>query len=232
MTREETVTDYRPELDIAGMPERMRSLRINRGYPVPWFVADLPDGTPEFRAMSGDKWMSAVRQRLCWVCGQKLGSYLSFVLGPMCGINRTTSEPPCHHECAVWSSKNCPFMARPRMVRREGDEIAEQCKENVAGCAIRRNPGVALVWVTKSYEVFDDGRGRPLIHIGEPISMTWFAEGREATRDEVEESVRSGLPILAEAAKSDPRALADLEKRATWLKDWYPRAMLSMLVED
>src|SRR5262245_60746512 len=108
----------RPELD-PNLPDRMRSLPIDeRGYPVPWFVAYV-DGKPEFRAMDRDKWREAVRMHLCWVCGQKLGSYVVFVLGPMCGITRTTSEPPCHIDCARWSAKNCPFLARPKMVRRE-----------------------------------------------------------------------------------------------------------------
>jgi hypothetical protein len=66
---------------------------------VPWFVAWF-DGKPEFRAMDGLKWIRAVREHLCWVCGGRLGVWQTFVLGPMCGINRTTVEPPCHLECA------------------------------------------------------------------------------------------------------------------------------------
>jgi hypothetical protein len=43
-----------------------------RGFPVPWFVAWF-DGKPEFRAMDGLKWIRAVREHLCWVCGGRLG---------------------------------------------------------------------------------------------------------------------------------------------------------------
>jgi hypothetical protein len=35
----------------------------------------------------------------------------SFVVGPMCGINRNSAEPPSHKECAQWSARNCPFLS-------------------------------------------------------------------------------------------------------------------------
>src|SRR4029077_8964998 len=112
----------RPELEP--LPERMRHLPVNsKGYPVPWFVAWV-DGQPEFRAMDGAKFRRAIREKLCWVCGGKLGVYVCLVAGPMCGINRTSSEPPCHLECAQWSARNCPFLSNPRQVRREDEVIS------------------------------------------------------------------------------------------------------------
>jgi hypothetical protein len=194
----------RPELDLATMPVRMQRLAIDdRGYPVPWFVAWL-DGKPEFRAMDAAKWTRAVRERRCWVCGDPLGAYLTFVVGPMCGINRTTAEPPCHRECAVWSAKNCPFLARPHMVRRE-DEVAAELSVNFPGTPILRNPGVTLLWTTRRYSVFNDGTGKPLIHLGDPVDVVWVCEGRAATREEVEASIAGGLPFLQEQAEAQDR---------------------------
>src|SRR4029077_13980041 len=136
-----------------------------------------------------------VKERRCWVCDGKLGAYVTFVIGPMCAVNRTTAEPPSHRECAIWSARNCPFLARPRMVRRE-DELTKEGQENVAGCPILRNPGVACVWTTRSYETWEaDNRG-VLLEIGDPLEVEWFAEGRKATRAEVEESMRTGMPLL------------------------------------
>ena len=78
----------------------------------------------------------------------------------LCGINRTSSEPPSHHECAVWSAVNCPFLSNPRMVRREDEEINNQrLRDNAAGFAITRNPGVAMIWNTRQYEVFKTENG-------------------------------------------------------------------------
>ena len=200
------MTTYRPELTREPMPERIANLPVDRGYPVPWFVARMPDGTPEFRAMDREKWRQAVNHRRCWVCGDPLGKWLSFVVGPMCGVNRTTSEPPCHLDCAVWSARFCPFLSRPHMVRREDDLInTEGLEANAPGFAIARNPGVALVWTTTSYEVFKAHTGGTgyLIEMGPAAHVRWFAEGRPATRAEVDRSVVSGLPALAAKCTED-----------------------------
>src|SRR5258708_35755545 len=117
------------------LPSRMLSLPIDdRGYVVPWFV-DWIDGKPEFRAMDGKKFVRAVREKLCWVCGERLGRYMTFVAGPMCGINRTSSEPPSHLECARWSARNWPFLSNPEMIRRIDEKIGGDMS-NVSGHAI------------------------------------------------------------------------------------------------
>src|SRR5690242_9611301 len=138
---------------IADLPERMQRLprvtRNGREIPVPWFV-DWINGEPEFRAMNPEHFVAAIRSRLCWVCGEKMGVNVCFVAGPMCGINRTSSEPPCHGDCARWSAINCPFLSKPNMVRRE-DELLNNAKlvGNSAGIALTRNPGVAMLWYTR-----------------------------------------------------------------------------------
>lgn len=196
------MTPLRPELER--LPARMSTLPIDeRGYPVPWFVA-WQNGKPEFRAMDTQKWIRAVQQRRCWVCGGPLGRHVAFVAGPMCGLNRTSAEPPSHLECAEWSARNCPFLSRPHMVRREDAVInTESLKDRGAGIPIERNPGVAMVWVTTSYRVFDDGKGRPLIEMGPADRVLWYAEGRLATRAEVAASVDSGLPRLRDVARQE-----------------------------
>lgn len=194
----------RPELET--LPPRLQRLPIDeRGYPVPWFVA-WEHGKPEFRAMDGEKWIRAVRERRCWVCGDGLGSFITFVIGPMCGLNRTTAEPGCHRECAQWSARNCPFLSRPHMTRREDDRFNNDTlvKES-AGTALARNPGVMLLWTTKSFQVFNDGRNRPLIHVGEPTSLEFWTQGRIATRAEIAASVESGLPALIAIAEQQER---------------------------
>src|SRR5262245_54991717 len=108
--------------DLPPLPSRIAGLPIDpeRGYPVPWFVA-WHDGKPEFRTADGRKFRQAIRDRLCWVCGQPLGRHLVFVIGPMCTVNRVTVEPPCHLDCAEFSVRACPFLSKPQMTRREND---------------------------------------------------------------------------------------------------------------
>lgn len=211
------------KVNFETLPARMKSLPVDeRGYPVPWFVA-WHDGKPEFRAMDLHKFIRAVREKLCWVCGERLGVNICFVAGPMCGINRTSSEPPNHVECAQWSAINCPFLSNPRMVRREDEEINNaKLTENAAGFALSRNPGVAMLWKTRTYDIFDDGRGGKLIQMGEPESVEWFACGRPATREEVQRSIDSGLPNIEAIARQERGGLEALAKAVERFQKWIP----------
>jgi hypothetical protein len=187
-------------------PSRMQTLPIDdRGYPVPWFV-DWIDGKPEFRAMDPKKWVRAVKEKLCWTCGERLGRWLVFVAGPMCGINRTSSEPPSHQECARYSARNCPFLNNPEAIRRV-DNVITGDMSNAPGFALTRNPGVTMLWVCKDYSVFNDGHGKPLLHMGEPDSVEWYSKGKFATREEVLASIESGLPALVSVAQQQDGAM-------------------------
>jgi hypothetical protein len=83
-----------------------------------------------------------------------------------------------------------------------------------AGIMLKRNPGVTLCWTTLNYRVFRDGRGSGvLFNIGDPISVEYFAEGRAATRDEIMQSINSGMPTLRDMAKTDgPEAMVELQQ--------------------
>lgn len=196
--------DLRPELEP--LPERMRSLPVHRGYPVPWFVPWEPDKItgelyPEFRAADQGKRNLAIKCSLCWVCGEKLGSHLAYVIGPMCGITRVTSEPACHLDCATWSARNCPFLSRPDMTRRDLEADYADAQQP-PGMHLDRNPGVSCVWVCREYKLFKDGRGGYLIALGDPEAATFWACGRPATRAEIDHSVNTGLPLLIENDKN------------------------------
>jgi hypothetical protein len=199
----------------------MRDLPLDeRGYPVPWFVAFIK-GKPDFRVMDPVKYKRAISEQRCWVCGAHLGVWKVFTIGPMCAINRTTSEPPSHLDCARWSARNCPFLSRPHMVRREND-MPEGIEGCIGGMMIKRNPGVTLLWVTKSFETWRDPKGGPLIEVGPPESLEWWAEGKHATREQVEHSIETGLPALREIAATQDGAMELLDKRVVEMKEWYP----------
>jgi hypothetical protein len=197
---------YRPELPP--VPDRMRALPIRRGYPVPWFVA-MVDGDYHFPTADLSKMTLALTKRLCWVCGQRMGSYLAFVVGPMCAVNHISSEPPSHLECATFSAAACPFLVRPKMKR---VKTHPEGSTEPPGLYLDRNPGVALVWVTRDFKVRRAGDG-VLFRMDPPIKTYWFAEGRAATRDEVMASFQSGLQFLQKvAAEESPQALAECER--------------------
>lgn len=178
------------------LPVGMKLLaRDPRGYPVPWFVdrkAPPKDGGPDFRVMDGDRLKTAIRERRCWVCGLRLRNEVgTFVAGPMCGVNRTSAEPPAHLECALVSAKKCPFLSHPGRVRDETNLPGGM----MAGHGIMRNPGVTMLW-TSDYQIWRPPGGGLLFEMGKPTAVQWLRMGRPATRAEVLESVESGLPLL------------------------------------
>lgn len=196
------------------MPSRIRKLPVFRGYPVPFFV-DYLNGEPEFRAMDPRKFARCYRERLCWVCGEPLGAFLAFVIGPMCAVNRITSELPNHRECADWAARACPFLSMPKARYRDGKP--EGFKEP-AGVCLDRNPGVAMIWITRSYSLFRASHGNSgyLVNLGEPEDIIAFCEGRKATREEIMYSIDTGIPILRQASieHGEPdEARAQLEKK-------------------
>lgn len=217
------MTENKLRADLPPLPERMRGLPVDeRGYPVPFFVAYI-DGKPDFRVMDSAKYRDAIRFRKCWLCGGPLGRFATFVAGPMCGVNRTSSEPPSHLECARYAACACPFLTRPKATRRDAGMPIE--KKIVGGVSIDRNPGVALLWTSRSFFMFGDGRGGRLFNMGDPASVEWYAEGRPATREEVVTSIESGLPILVDATTRDPlreAAMDELRARLAFMQPLLP----------
>lgn len=191
------------------VPARMAKLPRNKaGYVVPWFVAEI-NGEPDFRVVRVDGCADAVRFELCWLCGQHLGRWSAFVIGPMCSVNRVSAEPPSHIECAEYAVQVCPFLSRPSMRRRDNGKPVEA--EKPAGVMIERNPGVTVLWVTHGGWSPVRAPGGTLFDVGDPERVSWWAHGREATRDEVLASIDSGLPILrGEAEREGPGALREL----------------------
>ncbi|MBO0718309.1 MAG: hypothetical protein J2P55_13360, partial [Rhizobiales bacterium] len=152
----------------------------------------------------------AYSKKLCWLCGQPLGQYFAFVIGPMCSINRVSSEPPSHRDCAEYAVKACPFLNQPKMRRNEKDIPVSG---TMAGIGIMHNPGAVVIWITKSFRPIKAGNGI-LFEVGPPLETLWFTEGRTASRDEVDAAINKGLPYLRNMAEQDgPGGNIELEKR-------------------
>jgi hypothetical protein len=212
-------------------PLRIANLRREaRGYYVPWFVHWPEGGEPDFRVIGSGKFVRAIKENLCWVCGQPRGRYAAFVIGPMCAVNRTSAEPPCHRDCAIYSARACPFLTRPKMRRNEKDLPPETINEDgstktMGGITIARNPGVALVWVTRGWRVLRVFNGH-IIKFDDPEETRWYCEGRPATRDECLKSIDSGLPILMELAQAEgPGAVVELNRLRERALTYLPPAL-------
>jgi hypothetical protein len=217
----------KPRSGLPTIPARMATLPLDhRGYPVPWFVEWI-DGEPDFRVMDRRKWARAVKFGNCWLCGEMQGRHKTFVIGPMCAINRTTSEPACHIGCAEFAATACPFMTLPAAQYRSAELPAGHIE--AAGHASKRNPGVTCLWTTDRFDVFNvdtlatGGVPGQLIRIGEPSAVSWFALAKRASREQVEESIEGGFPALLAAATSQNRyAVAELLSMRAQFTRWLP----------
>ncbi len=200
------------ELMRSPMPTAMRGRPIDhRGFPVPWFVTEKDEhGHWDFVHIQGDRAAEAIAKEVCWVSGQKLGRYRSFCVGPMCVINRTAGDPPVTLAIALWSVKVCPFMSKP-LAKRDRDITEAEYKEmNPNG--ITRNPGVTAIYTTRDYKIIAANQ-RQLFRFGDPEHVTWWREGRPATRKEVDASIDSGIPTLIDMAREQgDGAVRELEK--------------------
>ena len=181
------------------IPKNLQARPVINGFILPWFVDETIDPI-DFRVSDQRKIFKAHRQALCWICGKRRDPTFSFVIGPMCSINRISAEPPAHHDCAMYSVTHCPFLSRPQMKRSPRDLPVD--KIDPPGNMLLRNPGVVAIWVTKDYETSVHPEGL-LFHIGDPLKVQWFRQGQTATRSEVLESIDKGFPLLMNAALND-----------------------------
>lgn len=205
------------------LPDLMAERPVSkRGFPVPFF-ASLIDGEWDFRVINPQSWKACVQQKLCWVCGQRMGGKLAFCVGPMCVVTWTSAEPPSHYSCAQYSALACPFLAAPAM-RRNEKNLPEEVQQP-SGHALMRNPGVAAVLVTRKMRIFKDQNGGPLVEMGQPENVEWYARRGRATRKEIMDSIESGLPELmrlADNGKDREDEHKELGRRLSLAMRWLP----------
>ena len=214
------MTALHPSIANIPMPPRMRARPLTpKGFPELYFAARI-NGQVDLRVADAAKWVDCVKHQRCWLCGGRLGKFLSWPIGPMCAITRVSSEPPSHTDCAIYAMQACPFLTRPHMRRREAG-MPEDLPE-APGVMLTHNPGAAALWTSTHYSVFEAGNGK-LIALGEPESVNWWTEGRRATGREVREAIARGLPRLVEMARQEgPEAVTELGRQIARAAKWIP----------
>lgn len=187
-------------MTVASPPSRVRALPRDRyGRPVPWFVDDQPTGTRNHRTPSSAKRIAALRDGLCWVCGQKLPTGtktrkqnnpvpVTFAVTPTAVINRLAADPPCHEACATYAVTACPFMLRP-------------------------DAGGMVLWSTTEFTIerpaFGMG-GSVLLRMHDPVAagvrpgVTWWVEARMATGTEAYNLLADAYARLQDETQYDP----------------------------
>lgn len=93
------------------LPKRLARRSTYKGMPVPFLVMVI-DGVPDFRVTDPEKWALATTRGLCAICGDKLGVNIFFIGGPKSVETRYFTDPGMHKDCAEYSIKVCPYLAR------------------------------------------------------------------------------------------------------------------------
>lgn len=192
----------KPRFDLSVVPPRMRRRPVDhRGFPVPWFVHQDAAGAYDFRVVRRYGIETALRQRTCWLCGEPLGRMMCFTIGPMCVVNRVSSEPPSHRECADFAVRACPFLTKPKM-RRNANDLPGEGYRSAPGLPAERNPGGAVIYTTRDFRMLRARRGNAgsLIQMGHPSATDWFTLGRPATEAEARNMLEEGAAILMQTA--------------------------------
>lgn len=196
------------------IPARMARRPVsNKGFPVPYFVTQRDaEGNYDFRAVAGETVVNCYNKKLCWLCGEPLGQYKAFVIGPMCAFNRVSSEPPSHRECAEYAIKACPHLSHPNAKRNDAGLSEETKNSFIGGIGLSHNPGVSLLWITKTFRPI---RARGILfELGDPVELSFWKERRIATRAEIDHSIfEIGLPKVRAVAEAEgPEAVREFEK--------------------
>ncbi len=85
----------------AEIPEFLAHLKTYGGYPVP------------FTHM--EHCARCLRDKLCAICGRRLGEYCYFIGGPLSKKNRLFVDPAMHKQCAEFASQTCPFLTGQKL---------------------------------------------------------------------------------------------------------------------
>ena len=102
-----STTHQHPTIAI---PDFLMHLETYHGLPVP-FIQAVFNGVPDFRAIDPDKVVRCVNEKLCAVCGRRLGEYCFFIGGPLSKENHFFSDPAMHEKCANFAAQTCPFVS-------------------------------------------------------------------------------------------------------------------------
>jgi len=189
------------------LPPSLAKLPRAHGFPVPWFVCYF-NGKPDFRVIDPVKRLRAMKQGLCWICGERLRPSKTFVLGPMCVIQRISYEPPSHPDCAEAAMRICPFLSMTEFARREA-QLPDPSKIETIPLMQSHNPGVHALWTTTAFR-----RDDTLVHVGAPSSVTWRSHGRPATRAEVCDALKDAHARLEDKGHLPVLWLDELHREA------------------
>lgn len=135
-----------------------------RGYPIFFMIQPPPGQALDFRVMNLTNHLRCARERLCMICGRKLGYWLTFIGGPMCLKNRVFGDGPMHRACAEYSLRVCPYLTIGSMDYKNapsGKVPNTKTDPNV----ILKKPKKMLLYTTREFKLINGGGGKPVFRV-------------------------------------------------------------------
>jgi hypothetical protein len=137
------------------IPKHLEGRPRWRGLPIPYIALIKDDGEPDFRVTNEINRRVVMIERLCQLCGNKMGRNLFFVGGTMAAKHNQYFEPQAHLECVIYAMQVCPFIAG----RLEHVDPAQIQKELPGDIHVHVNSGFTTVknpwWVIKKATGYD-----------------------------------------------------------------------------
>ncbi|MBS3914446.1 MAG: hypothetical protein KG003_08100 [Bacteroidetes bacterium] len=95
------------------IPEQMKHLKSERGFPVPFIVLIDNQGKAHFKINDDEKYKKCVYEQLCPICGLELYEDMWFIGGPQSAFNPVGVfiDSPVHKVCGTYSLRVCPYLA-------------------------------------------------------------------------------------------------------------------------
>lgn len=173
------------DLSKIEQPARIAAMQKDeRGYPIPHSVAWV-DGKPDFRVIDPNKWIEAVNNYQCGICGQKLEGEMAFVGGPVSIHNRLFTDLPMHKDCAEYALKTCPYLAAPKFGHASLESLAKHGgwkpgEMTVAAAASDVRPSRFGLGVTSGFQLARLGHtGDIVIMANEFTAVSWWRNGEQ-----------------------------------------------------
>jgi hypothetical protein len=69
------------------------------------------DGKPDFRVIDPERSLKCIQEKLCAICGRRLGEKSCLIGGPLSKINRLFTDPTMFKECSEFAVEASPFVS-------------------------------------------------------------------------------------------------------------------------
>jgi hypothetical protein len=189
------------------IPERMARLdRDTRGYPIPWNVLRVEDGTPFFTINDDRKHWRALRENLCPICGEKLGRWMWFVGGPRSAFDEHGwyLDLPGHHSCMTFALATCPYLAAPKYLGRidvaDPSKLPPEMRILIDETVIPERPEVFVAVGSARMELQPRGELFPYVRPLRPfLGVEYWRHGQQIPAEEALSFVRAALGAEWEA---------------------------------